>query len=210
MYSAIRLHHAVSHPAIVARAGTVHAADGLAAVYPWVDGEVLYAPATARGTPARTDPDSADARFRSQPVDVILDALDTVFDAHLVISRAGFVAVDFYDGSLLYDFDGRAIRLVDLDEYRPGPFTVSDAPLYGSTRFRPPEHRHDGSTSDQRSTVFQLGRCAQVLLDTGDRDGTWRASPELAAVATGATAADPGGRYPSVAAFVDEWRAARE
>ncbi len=203
---AIRLHRAVRHRAIVPLCHVLRTADGLALVYPWVDGEVLYDPATARGSLARTDPASAHARFRAQPVDVILDVIDELFDAHLPVSRAGFVAVDWYDGCLLYDFDHGEIRLIDLDEYRPGPFVVSVPPLPGSRRFRPPEHHHLGRVSDDRSTVFQLGRTAQVLLDTGDLTGNWRASAALAAVAGRATAEEPGHRYKSVDDFINAWR----
>ena len=155
------------------------------------------------------DPASAHARFRAQSVDVILDILDEIFDAHLSLSRAGFVAVDWCDGCLLYDFDHRESRLIDLDEYQPGPFIVGAAPLPGSTRFRPPEHYLPGAASDDRSTVFQLGRTAQVLLDTGDMTGSWRAAPRLAAVAERATAGDPQDRYESVADFIDAWQHAR-
>ena len=31
------------------------------------------------------------------------------------VARAGFVAVDFYDGAVMYDFAAHAIHLVDLD-----------------------------------------------------------------------------------------------
>lgn len=203
---AIRFHDAVSHPSIVPLRQVLRADNELALVYPWVTGEVLYSPGTSRGSLARTDPASAHARFRAQPVSVILDVLDDVFDAHLAISRAGFVAVDWYDGCLLYDFGQRRINLIDLDEYRPGAFVVVGAPLPGSTRLRPPEHHCSGGTSDDRSTVFQLGRTAQVLLATGDSRESWRAGGRLAAVAARAASEDPDARYRSVAEFVRVWR----
>ncbi len=124
------------------------------------------------------------------------------------MSQAGFVAVDWYDGCLLYDFQRHDVRLIDLDEYRPGPFLVDRAPLPGSTRFRPPKHYQLGAISDDRSTVYQLGRTAQVLLDVGDVTGNWRAPPPLSAVAQRATSEHPAARHQSVGGFVDAWRSA--
>ena len=50
------------------------------------------------------------------------------------IAAAGFVSCDLYDGCFLYDFARSSMRLVDLDEYRPGPFRVGPTRLPGITR----------------------------------------------------------------------------
>jgi serine/threonine-protein kinase len=113
------------------------------------------------------------------------------------------VAVDFYDGCLIYDFARRTIRLCDLDSYRPGPYVLDRDRQYGSTRFMAPEEFAKGATVDERSTVFTLGRAAFVLLSRGprgeqDRD-LWRAGDALFQVAT--TATRPGmSRTPAPAA----------
>jgi serine/threonine-protein kinase len=112
-----------------------------------------------------------------------------------------------YDGCLLYDFARRRMRLIDLDEYRPGPFEVPASLLPGSTRFRSPEESTPGAMVDERSTVYALGRVAQVLLDAGDDEGRWRASDELAAVAERATQPDPADRYGTVTELAGVWRA---
>ena len=47
-------------------------------------------------------PTSAYQRFRALPAGQVAAALDGVFDVHARLATAGYVAVDFYDGSLLY------------------------------------------------------------------------------------------------------------
>lgn len=42
------------------------------------------------------------------------------------------MAVDFYDGCLIYDFARRMIWLCDLDCYRPGPYVLDRDREYGS------------------------------------------------------------------------------
>jgi serine/threonine-protein kinase len=178
-------------------------------LYPWVDGETLYhATAERSGPSVRSGPDSPHQRFRRLPVDQIVFAVDAVFAAHVEVARTGFVAVDLYDGCLHYDFARRRMRLIDLDEYRPVPVRVPAVPLPGSTRFRSPEELTPDATLDQRSTVYSLGRVAQILLDAGDDEGRWRASPELRAVARRATQAEPADRYACVAELAGVWRAA--
>jgi serine/threonine-protein kinase len=148
------------------------------------------------------------ARFRSLPVADILRAYDRVLDAHLAVEAAGHVAVDFYDGTLLYDFTGRTVHLVDLDAYRPGPFVLDEERLPGSRRFMAPEEFERGAVIDTRTTVFTLGRAARLLLDAGDEERAWRGTPELLAVVERATFPAPDDRFPDVHHFAAAWRTA--
>ncbi len=200
---AIELHAKVSHPTIIPLREWVETDDGLALVYPWVDGEVLYGAPGGRAT--RLDPSGAHARFRALPVSEIVAALDAIFAAHVELARAGFVAVDLYDGCFVYDFAARRMWLCDLDEYRPGPFVVEEDRLPGSTRFMAPEELTRGATIDERTTVFALGRTALVLLDEGDAERRFRGTPAMAAVLATATHPDPTQRHASVVEFVTAW-----
>jgi hypothetical protein len=128
---AVRLHREVSHASIIPLLHTITLPTGPALVYPWVNGEVLYGPPTT-GRSGRLDPRGAHARFRARPVAEVLLALDSIIDAHRAVANAGFVAVDLYDGCFIYDFDARRMWICDLDEYRPGPFVLTDERLPGS------------------------------------------------------------------------------
>ncbi|MEU9396439.1 serine/threonine protein kinase [Streptomyces sp. NPDC048324] len=203
---ALDLHGTVQHPAIVALQHHLQLRDGgLALVYPWVEGEVLYHPTVARHG-GRADAGSPMARFRTLPVPEILQALDEVLDAHLVVERAGYVAVDLYDGCLLYDFPAHRMALCDLDEYRPGPFVLQEERLPGSRRYMAPEEFIQGSLISIRTTVFVLGRVLRLLMDAGDEERAWRGSGAQLAVIGRATATDPAHRFSSVDALVRAWR----
>src|SRR5687767_5766529 len=161
--SAIRFHRAVQHPAIVPFARSLRTPAGLAVVHPWCDGEALNDPRSPRALP-REDGASAYARFRALPLDELLATLDAIFDAHLEVTRNGFVPVDFYDGSVIYDFKRRAVHLCDLDLYRRGPYRLDRERQYGSTRFMAPEEFERGALIDERTAVFTMGRTAFVFL----------------------------------------------
>ena len=210
--SAKRFHSAVAHPAIVPLQTLLPVeGGGVAAVYRWVEGEILNDP-FAPGGVSRERPDSAYRRFRALPVDTILEALDPIFDAHLAVAAAGFVAVDFYDGCLIYDFATGRVALVDLDMYWPGPYMLDTGRQYGSTRFMAPEEFRRGSTIDERTMVFILGRTAFVFLsedlDGDSRRELWTAGDALYEVAARATSQKPEERFDTVDEFVRAWREA--
>ncbi|MFD5336035.1 serine/threonine protein kinase [Streptomyces hawaiiensis] len=199
-------HRAVRHPAIVPQLHRLAVrAGGPAVVMPWHAGEVLYHPTLHRHG-GRTHPDHPLARFRAQPVAPVLRAVDRILDAHLAVEAAGFVAVDLYDGAFLYDFDAGDLRLIDLDEYRPGPFTLEADRLPGSRRFMAPEESQRGSRIDTRTTVHALGRAIRLLLDAGDEERAWRGTAEQLAVVQRAARADPGERFTDVGELAVAWR----
>lgn len=162
-------------------------------VYDWFDGEPL-------GTPSarRDDPASSFQRFRASGAPAIAAALTTIYELHAGLARAGWVAVDFYDGCLMYDFASHELRVIDLDMYARGPFTNTRGRMFGSTRFMAPEEFELGARIDERTTVFNLGRAAFVFL--GER-GT---AAQLAA-ATRASSPDPAARFASVEGFFAAW-----
>ncbi|MFI5542683.1 serine/threonine protein kinase [Streptomyces sp. NPDC051815] len=204
---AMAVHSAISHPCIVALAHSFTTDAGPVLVYPWTSGEVLYHPTPSRHG-GRAAPGSPMARFRAQPLAQINIALEALLNAHLAVEDAGYVAVDLYDGCMLYDFDQQRMMLCDLDEYRPGPFTLEGDRLPGSSRYMAPEEFVRGSLIDIRTTVFNLGRALRLLLDAGDEETQWRGTPAQLAVIVQATAPEPQNRLPSVGALIDAWQAA--
>lgn len=189
--NAERLARSVSHPALTRFVTSVESAWGRMLVYRWADGENLYAPRHLRS------PDSADQRFRSLPLAVRFSAVRRIIDLHVVLASQRWVVGDFYDGCLIYDFEAGTLRVCDLDHYHPGPYRNSVGRMPGSTRFMAPEEFEKGRVIDERTTVFTLGRTAEIFLD-----GAVRAVTEIAC------APDPAARYPSVSALADAFDAA--
>lgn len=209
--SAQRLHAVVRHPAIATVQTAVRTPTGLALVETWAPGDILVDGYDDRVLP-RDHPDSAYQRFVSLPVPEIAAAVGQLIDAHVAVARAGFVAVDLYDGCVLYDFVTGRLSLVDLDHYRPGPYVLDVDRQLGSTSLMAPEEFRRGATIDERTTVFTLGRMALVYLGCarhGLADRTaFRGTDTQFAVATRACAPDPADRYPTVAALAAAWSTA--
>lgn len=205
LQNAVRLAQGCAHPALPRLYGIIESPHGPLLVYEWLEAELLHS-----GRAVRNDPQSPFQRFRRLPVPHILACLDVVYDLHLDLARRGWIAVDFYDGCLLYDFAVHRTRVVDLDHYRQGPFHNEMGRMFGSTRFMAPEEFELGAAIDERTTVFTLGRSAAVFLSDGTLDrGSFRTSPDLHRVVVRACEPDPAQRFSSVPEFHEAWHAAR-
>jgi serine/threonine-protein kinase len=182
--------------------------DGLALVYAWAPGEPL-AFGSSTLPEKRHDPNFAPVRFRALPQAQVLAALDTIYDVHLCVAEAGLIAIDLYDGCLIYDFEGRRTYVYDLDEYRPGPFVLEEERLPGSRRLMAPEEFRRKAVIDQATNVFNLGRMAVLLLGDGRPTfDAWRGTDNMKAVLVQAIDPERTVRYQTVRAFVEAWRAA--
>jgi len=211
MHNAAAFHQAVNHPRIPKLLSAFQDRDGYAQVYEWADGEVLYSPEYA-GREGRHHPSSPHRRFRQLPARTIVSALNAVYEVHAYLEQKGYVAVDFYDGCMIYDFARSELHLCDFDHYRPGPFTLEDDRNYGSSRFMAPEEFIRGSRIDRRTNVFTMGAAAFVFLaEDGSRDERcWRASQALYGVASRAASPNREARYGSVQDFCRAWLQAQQ
>lgn len=206
MKNAEAIHQEVAHPQMPKLLNSFTTDLGFALVYEWVDGEVLGTPAFP-GKEGRNQPESPHFRFRQLPLSKVIAALNTVYDVHAYLERKGYVAVDFYDGGMIYDFDRDELHLCDFDCYTKGPFILEMDRLFGSSRFMAPEEFVRGSQIDHLTNVYTMGAAAFVFLaDEGGRElRDWRASEALYHVARKAASPERSERYSSVHAFYRAW-----
>jgi serine/threonine-protein kinase len=195
LHNAVRVAESLQHPVCPALYRMVECSDGPLLISEWVDGELLRTPA-----PGRFRPESPYVRFRTLPAAKIEAALDSLFDLHRCLAEKGWIAGDFYDGCLIYDFESHQLHVIDLDHYFNGACTNEMGRMFGSSRFMAPEEFQAGAVIDERTTVFNLGRAICELHP--------HASLRVRDVAVKACSAAPVDRYDHVGAFVDAWRSA--
>ncbi len=201
---AVRFHAAVQHEALPELHNAFTTPDGFTLVYNWVDGEGLRPERELRD--GEIHPRD---RFCALPATEIIEALNVIYEVHVLIEKRGFIAEDFYDGCIIYDFEKKQIHLYDFDHYHPAPFINDRGRLYGSSRFMAPEEFQKGARIDERTNVFMLGRTAFVLLaNSSDSRDDWKGNEAMWHVAKTATNTDKALRYQSVKEFVSAWHAA--
>lgn len=210
--SAVRLYEELHHPSLISLVSHFAVGTGYVAIYEWFAGESLH-PHWSFPPPAKyTHPDSPFFRYRQLSVKQRVESLDSIYSFHEFVEARGFVAVDFYDGSLLYNFENKEIRICDIDLYRKRPFVNTMGRLWGSSRFMAPEEFELGAPIDERTNVFTMGATAFALLG-GELNRTierWEAGEELYRVALRAVEHDREKRYQSVKEFTSAWDSAQK
>jgi serine/threonine-protein kinase len=199
------------HPQLVRLVTEFEAGEGYAAVFEWFDGENLH-PHWSFPPPAKyNDPKSPFYRYKQLPVEQRLASIECIFSFHVYVEREHYVAVDFYDGSILYDFRNHITKLCDIDVYQIKPFINKMGRLWGSSRFMSPEEFELGASIDERTNVFNMGATAFCLLG-GERDRSfakWEAGEPLYKVALQAVETNRNQRFSSVAELYSYWNDAR-
>jgi serine/threonine-protein kinase len=202
--NAVSFRRRVDHHSLPELLNVIESPHGPMLVYEWVPGELLGVERSRRADPA-----SPFQRFRALPFSDLLTGLDVVFDFHRSAAELGWVAVDFYDGAIIYDFATQALRLIDLDNYRDRPFTNEMGRMLGSTRFMAPEEFELGALIDEVTTVFTMGRVISVFLSDGTLEPTpFRGGRSLYEVMIRACQPERKERFPSMKAFHAAWLAA--
>ena len=203
--NADRLRRSCDHHTLPPLHRVIESPTGPLLVYRWVDGELIRVDAAIRD-----DPQSTFQRFRRLPSHETIRALDLIYELHHQLAQLGWIAVDFYDGCLIYDFNNRDLHIVDLDNYCKTPFINEMGRMFGSSRFMAPEEFERGARIDERTNVFTMGRTAAVLLSDGTLERRpFRGSDALYEVVRHACCDDREKRYDSMAAFFAAWTDAR-
>lgn len=207
---ALPVYERLEHPSLIKLTQHFEVENGYVAVFEWFDGEGLH-PHWSFPPPLKYNhPDSPFYRYKQLPVEKRIASLNDIFSFHVYVEAKNYVAIDFYDGSLLYDFRNHRTRVCDIDMYREKPYINSMGRMWGSSRFMSPEEFQLGADIDERTNVFNMGAMAFGLLG-GELDHSfskWEASKALYNVTVQAVQKERNRRYPSVAAFYSAWKRA--
>jgi serine/threonine-protein kinase len=195
---AAEVYRELAHPTLVRLREAVDVGAGHALVFDWTD-----------ATPVGRQYERGHVVRELSTADRAA-AVQQVYDFHVHAAALGWIAVDLYDGSVLLDPRTGRVTLCDLDVYERAPVVNRMGRMWGSTRFMSPEEYELGATIDEVTTVVALGALAHTFLgdDATKAPGAWVGSAEQLAVAERALLSERAGRWPSVAALAEAWRAA--
>lgn len=128
------------------------------AVFKWVDGDCLFDHWNFEKyykNPQIVPPAKC---FKQLPISKRIESADVLFSFLDTVSKNGYVAVDFYDGSIMYDFLRDTTTICDIDFFRKKPtFNDMGVDYWGTKRLKSPEEYVYGAVIDEATNVFALG-----------------------------------------------------
>lgn len=116
-----------------------------------------------------------------------------------------FVAIDFYDGRVMYDFKRQKTIICDIDFFRKSPAVNDMGRMWGSSILMSPEEFEKGAVLDEITNVYTLGAMAFALFGNYKRDlENQSLSKKVYDVAAKATSDSRDNRYQSVKELIYE------
>jgi len=203
-----RIYEEIQHPNLVKMIDHFEVGDGYLVIFKWSEGESLHTHMKYTKEEKYTNPHSPNYRFNKLTQLQKIEAINTIIDLHVLLSENGYIAVDFYDGSMMYDFRNNSLMICDIDLYEKGPFINSMGRMFGSSRLMAPEEFQKGAVIDGITNVFLLGAMAFEILGNS-RNKTkeeWSSFDELYIVASKAVDENRLIRYQSVKQFQKAWQ----
>ncbi len=204
------------HPSLIELVDVREAAGGFAMVFKWAEGDCM-----GRMYPAQHQ------RFMNMPLEDRLQVFRDVAVFLEYVNSRGYVAIDFYDGSVLYDPDGQGepaapdrnaestrrgrTTICDIDFFSKKPYFNTMGRMWGSSSFMSPEEFTLGAEIDEITNVYTAGAFAFALFGGYRREaGTWTLGQASFEVARRAVSEDRGSRQQSLRQLLQEWEAALE
>ena len=171
---------------------------GFAMVFNWADGDCM-----GRMYPAQHK------KFMELPIKDRLKVFTDILDFFEYIASQNYVAVDFYDGSIMYDFESGRTTVCDIDFFRKQPCINDMGRMWGSSLFQSPEEFLFGAVIDEITNVYTVGATAFAIFGEYKRTrDKWQLSDELFEIAAKAVSDDRTKRQQSIRQLREEWEAA--
>ncbi len=190
----------LAHPNLIHFIKSEEIGDDFAVIFEWVDGICAHPmyPTDYR-------------KFRQLPLVTRLQIYEDILDFHAFVASQDYTAVDFYDGSIMWDISNGRTVICDIDFYTKAKVCGSEF-LWGHMQSASPEERTDGAPIDEISNVYNMGETAFTLFIGRKSDRSreaWPLSDSQYAVVKKAVNDERSERQQSIAQFIAEWRAAR-
>ena len=131
--------------------------------------------------------------------------VETLFQFYKAVNNAGYIATDFYEGSIIYNFSNNNFSFCDLDFFTKQPSTNISGFQWGPDRFLAPEERSIGQLLDSRTDVYHLGVFIRIIF-TDYKTKQWQLSWPRFEIIEKAMALDPSVRFQNIDDFEQAWR----
>lgn len=158
LLNSVEISNDIAHDNLAKVIDSYEYSDYYIVVYEWGEGECLFDHWNFEKYASNFDIISPTRKFFQLPIKKKLDTVDVLFSFLKKVADSGYVAIDFYDGSIMYDFSNNLTTLCDIDLFRKSP-AVNDVgeEFHGTKRLKSPEEYVLGDMINEETNVFTLG-----------------------------------------------------
>ena len=221
---AVQLYYDLAHSSLIKIVEEYEYKEFYVVVFEWAEGECLFDHWNFEKYGKDPMIKSPKVKFKELAVSKKLKAVDVMFSFLQNVNQQGYVAVDFYDGSILYDFQNDVTTICDIDLFEKAP-VINDkgADWFGTKRLKAPEEYMQGCIIDEQTNIFTLGALIFDFFGEFSEEeiqqrynnnqflpcsiNKWQLSEEAYRVAIKAVSPDRNERYLTFAEFWNEWKA---
>ena len=149
-------------------------------------------------------------KFLALPNKKKLRVYEGILEFHAHVIECGYIAIDFNNGSTLYNFDTGNFAFCDIDFYAKHSQISGWSGIWGDPSLKSPEECRGYSVITEVSNVYTMGATAFYFFAEDDKDSRekWSLSDELYAVAKKAVSEHRSQRQQSIKEYITEWKAA--
>ncbi|MCD5003082.1 serine/threonine protein kinase [Enterococcus saccharolyticus] len=127
-------------------------------VFDWFEGDCLFDHWNFDFYEAHPEIASPNERFRNLSIEEKIDFSNKVLNFLELVDNERYVTIDFYDSSIIYNFDTNDFKICDIDLFKRMPMLNEIGEnFWGSKRMKSPEEYSLGSSIDSRTNVFKVG-----------------------------------------------------
>lgn len=191
-------------------------------VFKWSEGECLFDHWNFDYYSKHPEVSSPKEKFNRLLLKEKIKVSKQILDFATHVESKNYGLVDFYDGSLMYDFEENTLTICDIDLFKERPFiNHMGIDYWGTKRVKAPEEYENGARIDERTAVFTIGALFFNLYGKYSKEElaeiykencfipvekkNWSLSEDLYDIALKAVNALPENRYSTVFEFQDKW-----
>ncbi|MCL2409514.1 MAG: serine/threonine protein kinase [Oscillospiraceae bacterium] len=189
----------LKHPLLVNQIDAEEIGGGFVAVYDWFDGEGC----------GYMHPEMQ-KKFLALPNKEKLRVYEGILEFHAHVIECGYIAIDFNNGTTLYNFDNGNFAFCDIDFYAKQCQISGWSGIWGDPSLKSPEESRGYAVITEVSNVYTMGATAFYFFAEDDKVSRekWTLSDELHEVAKKAINEQQSQRQHTIKEFKCEWKTA--
>jgi serine/threonine-protein kinase len=155
---AVQIYEDIKHPSIIQLVKSFTYQEFFVAVFAWAEGECLFDHWNFDLYKQNPEILSPAKRFQQLPIAKKQKVASILFSFFDTVHKHDYIAVDFYDGSIMYGFNTDRITICDIDLFVKRPVINTLGKDYpGTKRLKAPEENIVGEIILEDTNVFTLG-----------------------------------------------------